>query len=137
MDMIEPSLDHHCPRPTHSPAAENDLCRGVDFRRDLMTISRRPKYETKSGSEEIQMLQIDLHRGSLSSINREQGSKAGPRSQAPVISLKWTLWQQREIELSRLSLLKGDFCVDFRNNIMDLIFWAPSEPIHIGSDYGE
>jgi len=41
-----------------------------------MTISR-PKYETKSVSEDIQVLQINLHRGSLSSINREQGSKAG------------------------------------------------------------
>jgi hypothetical protein len=40
-----------------------------------MTISR-PKYETKSASEDIQVCQINLHRGSLSSINREQRSKA-------------------------------------------------------------
>jgi hypothetical protein len=31
----------------------------------------------KSVSEDIQVLQINLHRGSLSSINREQRSKAG------------------------------------------------------------
>jgi len=42
-----------------------------------MSISR-PKYEAKPVSEDIQVLQIDLHRGSLSSINREQRSKAGP-----------------------------------------------------------
>ncbi|WP_027581889.1 hypothetical protein [Bradyrhizobium sp. Ai1a-2] len=51
-----------------------------------MTISRRAKCETKSGSEDTQVLQIDLHRGSLNSINREQRGEAGPRSQAPVIS---------------------------------------------------
>ncbi|MBO4225546.1 hypothetical protein [Bradyrhizobium neotropicale] len=39
--------------PRISPTAENDLCRAEE-------------------------LQIDLHRGSLSSINREQISKAGP-----------------------------------------------------------
>jgi hypothetical protein len=41
-----------------------------------MTISR-PKYETKSVSEDSQVLQINLRRGSLSSINGKQGSKAG------------------------------------------------------------
>jgi hypothetical protein len=51
-----------------------------------MTISRRQKYETKSGSEDIQVLQIDLHRGSLSSINREQRNKVGRRLRAPVIA---------------------------------------------------
>jgi hypothetical protein len=35
-----------------------------------------PKYNTKSVSEDLQVLQINLHRGSLSSINRERG-KAG------------------------------------------------------------
>ena len=53
-----------------------------------MTISRRPKDETKSGSEDTQVLQIDLHRGPLSSINREQCGKAAHRLQAPVISKK-------------------------------------------------
>jgi hypothetical protein len=36
-----------------------------------------PKYNTKSVSEDLEVLQINLHRGSLSSINRERG-KAGP-----------------------------------------------------------
>jgi hypothetical protein len=36
-----------------------------------------PKYDTTSVSEDIQVLQNSLHRGSLSSINREQRSKAG------------------------------------------------------------
>jgi hypothetical protein len=50
---------------------------GICFRRNLITISRL-EHKTKSVSEDIQVLQINLHRGSLSSINREQGSKAGP-----------------------------------------------------------
>jgi hypothetical protein len=54
-------------------------CAGAaGFRRDLTTISRRSKHETKSVSESIHVLQINLHRGSLSSINREQRSEAGP-----------------------------------------------------------
>jgi hypothetical protein len=43
---------------------------GVCFRRNLTAISRL-EYETKSVSDDIQVLQIDLHRGSLGSINRE------------------------------------------------------------------
>jgi diphthamide synthase subunit DPH2 len=50
---------------------------GVCFRRNLTAISRL-EYETKSVSvsEDIQVLQIDLHRGSLSSINRESWTYA-------------------------------------------------------------
>ena len=35
------------------------------------------KDETKSVSEDIEVLQTNLHRGSLSSINREQRNKTG------------------------------------------------------------
>jgi hypothetical protein len=52
--------------------------RGVGFRGDPIAISRRSKDETKSVSADIHVLQINLHRGSLSSINREQLNKAGP-----------------------------------------------------------
>src|SRR5579859_767338 len=72
-----------------------------------MAISRL-KQETKSVSEDIQVLQINLHRGSLSSINREQRSNwTSPRSRQR--SLNRTRWQQREIEPSWSSPLKGDF----------------------------
>jgi hypothetical protein len=50
---------------------------GVCLRRNLIAISRL-EHKTKSVSEDIQVLQINLHRGSLSSINREKPSKAGP-----------------------------------------------------------
>ena len=53
-----------------SPAAENENRRRVCVRQDLMTMSC-PMDETKSVSEDIQVLQISLHRGSLSSINLE------------------------------------------------------------------
>jgi hypothetical protein len=63
--------------PRISPTAEHDLCRGSWFptRSDD---DFRAKYEAKSGSEDFHVLQIDLHRGSLSSINREQRGKAEP-----------------------------------------------------------
>jgi hypothetical protein len=51
------------------------IAEGVCVRRNLMTMSR-PKDETKSVSEDIQVLQPNLHRGSLTSIDREQCSKA-------------------------------------------------------------
>jgi hypothetical protein len=51
---------------------------GVCFRRNLTAISRL-EYETKSVPEDIQVLQIDLHRGSLSSINRESWTYAYSR----------------------------------------------------------
>ncbi|WP_455153215.1 hypothetical protein [Bradyrhizobium cenepequi] len=69
--------------PRISPTAENDLCRGSWFPTrsdcDFAPLKvRDEKYETKSVSADIHVLQINLHRGSLSSINREQRSKAGP-----------------------------------------------------------
>jgi hypothetical protein len=71
---------------------------------NLMTISGL-KYETKSGSEDIQVLQINLHRGSLSSINREQRSKAG------------------------LALAAAS------DVTIGLIFWPRREPVHISIDH--
>ncbi len=57
---------------------------GVCFRRNLNTISRL-EYETKSVSEDIQVLQINLHRGSLSSIDANNVSELDQRFQPPAI----------------------------------------------------
>jgi hypothetical protein len=62
----------------------------------------------RNGIRGHQVLQINLRRGSLSSINREQCSKA-------IFTVNE--WQQREIESSRQSLLKRDFCtMNFANH---------------------
>ncbi|MCA6108976.1 hypothetical protein [Bradyrhizobium cenepequi] len=80
------------------------------------------------------MLQINLHRGSLSSINREQCSKAVLAIAGLIPEMDGC--QQREIEFSRLSPLKGDFDVTTFKITIGLIFWPPSEAIHINIDQG-
>jgi hypothetical protein len=50
-----------------------------------MTIARRSKHEAKSVSADIQVLRINLHRGSLNSIDRKSVIKFDLRLQAPAI----------------------------------------------------
>jgi len=91
-----------------------------------------PSYETRSVSEDIQVLQ--MHRGSLSSINREQ-IKLDLRLQPPAMFKMDPMAATRDRAVTGISSYKEIFGITISKITIGLIFLPLREPVHISIDY--